>query len=190
MSFYFPWSQALFFHKLVKLSSVVTHIKLERTIRIFAENLRRNICNTCLPLKSPTTGTVCLVARKRRSLNHILRNALALVISESRLCYYLRYSVLSNPASTPMFFSVRFRTFVCKCATLASSGSLPLYWVHRLWLQLKSFHFSSKPFYTYKWNRIHRYFTLYVLTRRHVYSTFLEELFSIDDFFRWKRLES
>lgn len=43
---------------------------------------------------------ICLVARKRRSLNHTLCNALALVISESRLSHYLRYDVSSSPAST------------------------------------------------------------------------------------------
>lgn len=46
---------------------------------------RRNVRNTCLPLKSPTTSAGCLVERKGPSLNHTLYHALALEISESGL---------------------------------------------------------------------------------------------------------
>lgn len=59
----FPFDLELFFHKLCK-----THIALRRYVHrvrlypyahISAENLRRSVRNTCLPLKPPTTGAVC-----------------------------------------------------------------------------------------------------------------------------------
>lgn len=158
--FYDP--KFFFFINFVKCASncVVTHIELERiptniySPKIYVEAFATRVCPWNLP------RPVCLVARKRRSLNHTLRNALALVISESRLCHYLRYGVLSNPAATLTFWysfpSDSIRLQVCDTCVIGLSSTLlsaPLVIaVKGFSLLLQTYRTS---FYTYKRNRIH-----------------------------------